>query len=113
MRLPKLPTFLLPARWYWGGLCARMKPAGKGDKSKSCRAGSPRYECFPGRPMIWRVTGCPMLPAHRVKLHRLNAKPMARADGASPDRAFVGHGNVFPRAARRPFNRVGNAPRVE
>ena len=49
IRLPKLPTFLLPVRWQWDGLCARIKPAGKGDKSKSCRAGLPRRRCHAGQ----------------------------------------------------------------
>ena len=45
--------------------------------------------------------------------HQLNAEPMARADGASSSMEFVGSAIIHPRAAHCPFNRVGNAPRVQ
>ena len=118
MRLPKLPTFLLPARWCWGGLYARMKLAGKGDKSKSCRAGSPRYECFPGQELDsspFRLSGGDRVPPARRASDRLqpNVEPMARVDDASSSMAFVGSANVQSRAARSLFSRVGNAPRAQ
>ena len=82
IRLPKLPTFLLPVRWYSAGLRARSKPAVKGDKSKSCRAGLPRRRWHAGQ----ELDSSPLVVGSRPRCttHQRSARAAQRFLTESP-----------------------------